>query len=193
MGKFQDYVGERVAGFMEADGEEVHFDAANDYDQFLVGGGKLASAILTGIVTNRGSKSPKNPVKELEVDSFKNLKTREVVGDGLEHDHIPSFKSLLLAKEKELGRSLTDDETRALYNNATAIELPRDIHVAGRTYGGKNTLAQAAQDAADLCGAVCHDTATHRKNLLERGYSPDVVDAAIAKIIQRNRENGVID
>ncbi|WP_331832630.1 hemagglutinin repeat-containing protein [Pseudomonas sp. LH21] len=192
--KFQDYVGERVAKYMEKEGDaEVHFNEKDDYDQFLIGGGKLAASILTGVVTNKGSKSPKNPVKELEVDSYKDLKSREVVGDRLEHDHIPSMAALRKAKEKELGRPLTDEETKLLYNNATAIELPREIHVAGRTHGGKNTAAQVEQDAADLCGAVCRDTDVLRKNLLEKGYQADIVEEAIRKIFERNRLTGVID
>lgn len=192
--KFQDYVGERVAKYMEKEGDaEVNFNEKDDYDQFLIGGGKLAASILTGVVTNKGSKSPKNPVKELEVDSYKDLKSREVVGDRLEHDHIPSMAALRKAKEKELGRPLTDEETKLLYNNATAIELPREIHVAGRTHGGKNTAAQVEQDAADLCGAVCRDTDVLRKNLLEKGYQADIVEEAIIKIFERNRLTGVID
>jgi filamentous hemagglutinin len=41
----------------------------------------------------------KTAVQELEVEAYKNLKAREVVGDGLEHDHIPSFAALRTAKE----------------------------------------------------------------------------------------------
>lgn len=37
-------------------------------------------------------------VQALDVGSFKELKHREVVGDGLEHDHIPSFAALRKAK-----------------------------------------------------------------------------------------------
>jgi filamentous hemagglutinin len=43
--------------------------------------------------------STKIPVQELDVDSYNNLKSDEVVGDGLEHDHIPSFAALRAAKE----------------------------------------------------------------------------------------------
>ncbi len=44
-------------------------------------------------------------VKALDVGSYKDLKAREKVGDGLEHDHIPSFAALRTAKENELGRN----------------------------------------------------------------------------------------
>ncbi|WP_225851744.1 hypothetical protein, partial [Xanthomonas sontii] len=86
--------------------------------------------------------SRKAPVQELDVDSYNNLKSREVVGDGLEHDHIPSFAALRLAKETELGRPLTKAESKLLYDNAIAVEVPREVHVAGETYGGKNTAEQ---------------------------------------------------
>jgi len=72
----------------------------------------------------KGKLPSKTAVQKLEVDSYQNLKAREVVGDGLEHDHIPSFAALRTAKEAELGRPLTDVETKALYQNATAVEVP---------------------------------------------------------------------
>lgn len=87
--------------------------------------------------------------------SYKELKDRSVVGDSLEHDHIPSYAALRTAKEKELGRKLTPEEDKLLYQNATAVEVPKDVHQAGPTYGGKNTEAQIQKDAMDLCGAVC--------------------------------------
>ncbi|MGY2972289.1 hypothetical protein ACVWWU_002700 [Pantoea sp. PA1] len=49
-------------------------------------------------------------VKPLDVGSYKELKDRSVVGDGLEHDHIPSFAAIRQAKENELGRKLTPTE-----------------------------------------------------------------------------------
>ncbi|MFU9139272.1 hypothetical protein ACLRGG_21345, partial [Erwinia tasmaniensis] len=60
-------------------------------------------------------------VKPLDVGSYKELKDRSVVGDRLEHDHIPSFAAIRQAKENELGRKLTPTEEKNLYNNATVI------------------------------------------------------------------------
>ncbi|MCL2892095.1 hemagglutinin repeat-containing protein [Brenneria tiliae] len=131
-------------------------------------------------------------VKPLDVGSYKELKDRSVVGDSLEHDHIPSFAALRTAKENELGRKLSPTEEKILYQNATAVEVPKDIHRAGLTYGGKNTAAQVQQDALDLCGAVCRDTDALRTNMIERGYEPALVDDAVKKIIDRNRQTGVI-
>ncbi|SUB16218.1 Filamentous hemagglutinin [Pantoea agglomerans] len=134
-------------------------------------------------------------VKPLDVGSFKELKDRAVVGDGLEHDHIPSFAAIRQAKENELGRKLTPTEEKSLYNNATAIEVPKDVHQAGRTYGGKNTPSQIKEDAIDLCGAECRDTDLHRKNMLDRGYDPKLVDDAIIEIKKKkfsNRSNKIM-
>ncbi|KTC57576.1 hypothetical protein AO287_27115 [Pseudomonas savastanoi] len=147
------------------------------------------------VVKGDGAKASvpsKTAVQELEVDAQKNLKAREVVGDGLEHDHIPSFAALRTAKEAELGRPLTELETKTLYQNSTAVEVPRDVHIAGPTYGGKNTPAQIQQDAADLCGAVCRDTEALRANLNSRGYDSKLVDETVQKIVERNRNTGVI-
>nr|WP_225776590.1 hemagglutinin repeat-containing protein [Pseudomonas sp. Marseille-Q3773] len=156
---------------------------------------KFAAVLILGkaISGAKGNLPSKTAVQELEVDSYQNLKAREVVGDGLEHDHIPSFAALRTAKEAELGRPLTDVETKALYQNATAVEVPRDVHVAGPTYGGKNTPAQIQKDAADLCGAVCRDTAALRANLTSRGYDSKLVDETVKKIVERNRQTGVIE
>ena len=72
------------------------------------------------------------------------------------------------------------------------MEIPRDVHIAGRTYGGKNTREQIQQDAADLCGAVCRDTNALRENLNSRGYDSKLVDETIQKIVDRNRATRVI-
>ncbi|MFK7091604.1 hemagglutinin repeat-containing protein [Chromobacterium violaceum] len=133
-----------------------------------------------------------SPVKELEVGSYKDLKSRSVVGDGLEHDHIPSFAALKTAREKELGRPLSRSELRELYNNATAVEIPKDVHREGRTYGGKNTPEQVGEDARNLCNAVSCDTMELRSNLLKRGYDPIKVDETIRAIVKRNKEMGVV-
>jgi filamentous hemagglutinin len=56
------------------------------------------------------------------------LKGTASLGNELEHDHIPSFVAISQAKENELGRKLTPTEEKNLYNNATAIEVPKEVH-----------------------------------------------------------------
>jgi len=96
------------------------------------------------------------------------------------------------AEEIKLGRKLTPAEDKALYQNATAVEVPKDVHRSGPTYGGKNTKEQIETDALDLCSAVCRDTTALRENMVARGYNPILVDEAINKIIIRNKKLGVV-
>jgi filamentous hemagglutinin len=113
------------------------------------------------------------------------------VGDALEHDHIPSFASLRAAKEVELDRALTPAEKTSLYNNATAVELPKDVHMDGRTYAGKNTASQVQFDASDLYSASQRDIASLRNNLLNRGYGRSVVEQTMNSIVKRNATLGI--
>ncbi|RUO79858.1 hypothetical protein CWI84_09535 [Idiomarina tyrosinivorans] len=97
---------------------------------------------------------------------------------------------MIAAEETKLGRKLTPNEERTLYNNSTTVEVPRDVHQAGRTYGGKNTKEQISQDAQDLCGPVCRDTDALKENLLNKGYNPDLVNETIKTLIKRNEGLG---
>jgi len=135
---------------------------------------------------------PTGPVQKLEVGSYQDLRSRAVVGDGLEHDHIPSFAALRTAAEAENGGPLTAEELNDLYNNATAVEVPRDVHIDGPTFGGKNTPNQIAADAANLPAAIARDIKALRDNLISRGYDPAIVEQTIQKIIQRNTKLGLI-
>lgn len=137
-----------------------------------------------------GDVKPK-PVQELEVGSYKELKNRAVVGDNLEHDHIPSFAALKKAKEAELKRELSARENKELYNNATTVEVPKTIHAAGRTYKGKNNPSQITNDAKDLCTAQNCDLETHKRNLLNKGYSEEKINKFISEVIERNKELGI--
>ncbi|WP_231849142.1 hypothetical protein [Photorhabdus asymbiotica] len=132
----------------------------------------------------------KVPVKVLDIGSYKELKDREVPGDELEHDHIPSFAALKKAKESELGRPLTDEEAKNLYQNATAIEVPKSVHAAGPTYKGRNTQKQIEQDAMDLNAAVNRDVGALRINMSKLSYDQKSVDVdkAVEEIIERNRQ-----
>ena len=109
----------------------------------------------------------------------------------LEHDHIPSFAALRTAAEAENGGPLTSGQLNRLYNNATAVEVPRDVHIDGPTFGGKNTVAQIQADATNLPGAMLRDTNALRNNLLSRGYDPTIVNQTIQNIHQRNAAMGI--
>ncbi|WP_293794178.1 hypothetical protein [uncultured Pantoea sp.] len=87
---------------------------------------------------------------------------------------------------------MTPAKEKALYQNPTVVEIPKEVHQAGPTYAGKNTAAQVQQDAFDLCGAVCRDTDALRTNMIERGYDPTSVENAVKQIIDRNKKIGII-
>ncbi|WP_149261922.1 hypothetical protein [Actinomadura sp. K4S16] len=130
-------------------------------------------------------------VKPLDVGTYADLKKREKVGDNLEHDHIPSSAALKKSKEKDLGRKLTPQEAKAVHDQGTAIEVPKNVHAKGDTWRGKNTQEKIEVDAADLSTAAERDYTTTRKNLIDEGYSPEAVDAAIKKMREANRKKGI--
>jgi filamentous hemagglutinin len=169
-------------------------------------GGKAAANAGAGILkpaTSRLRKSKKLPgagrkpgatnktVKPLDVGTYSDLKKREKVGDNLEHDHIPSSAALKKAKEKQLGRKLTPQEARDIHQRGTAIEVPKEVHAKGDTWRHKNTPDQIDSDASDLSAAAKRDYTTTRKNLIDHGYSPKEVDAALDKMREANRKKGI--
>ena len=130
-------------------------------------------------------------VKALDVDSYKVLKARSVVGDNLDLDHIPSFAALKKEKENKLGRKLSPIEEKTLRDEATAIVVPKDTHVNSRTYRGKNTKSQIVNDASNLCYAQECDINHMRKSLIDKGYDSLAVEEAIKEIIIRNESRGI--
>lgn len=131
------------------------------------------------------------PVEPLDVDTYAELRRRALSGDALEHDHIPSAAALIRAQERRLRRELRPEEVRDLYNNAAAIELPSSVHRATRTYGGRNTRAQIADDARDLAAASNRDYSDRIALLLEDGVPLDDIERAIGDVIRMNRERGI--
>lgn len=131
------------------------------------------------------------PVQPLDVDTYDALRGRAEVGDGLEHDHMPSAAALIRARELELGRKLKPHERTALYNNAASMELPQSVHRGTRTYGGRNTQTQINADAADLSAAANADYTDRIALLLERGVPMDDIETAIRNIMAMNRERGI--
>lgn len=130
-------------------------------------------------------------VKPLDVGSYKDLKAREVKGDALEHDHIPSSAALKKAKEKELGRKLTPKEARAIHDRGATIEVPKEVHAKGDTWRGRNTTDRIESDSQDLSAAAQRDYATTRRNLIEHGYTPEQVDKALERLRELNRSMGI--
>jgi RHS repeat-associated protein len=143
---------------------------------------------------NEEEGKPEEGVKQLDVDSYGELTGRSKPYDELQNDHIPSFAACVAAAEQHLGRELEPQERTALKNSLTAITVPDDVHRGdSRTYGGRNSKSQIAGDSADLAAAAQKDMAASRQALIDSGNSPEAVDAALGKVDQRNRDNGVYD
>jgi uncharacterized Zn-binding protein involved in type VI secretion len=91
-----------------------------------------------------------------EVDTYGNLKTK--TGEGLlDRDHMPSKAALKERAEQLKGEPLTPAEARRIENQGQTVAVPKDIHQAGPTYGGKNTSELSTSDAGDLAGATRRD------------------------------------
>ncbi len=132
------------------------------------------------------------PVKEFDTGSYKDLKKGEVVGDGLQHDHIPSSAAVIRARENELGEKLTPAQRRAVHNDAAAVEISDLLHSQSRTFRGRNTPAQIEMDATDLRGAMERDLRTLRGNLQTEGrLSPERIDTVIQSIRDLNLKRGI--
>ena len=131
------------------------------------------------------------PVKELDVDTYQALKDREVVGDKMQHDHIPSSAAIRRARELELGRKLKPHEAAELHRNAIAVELRDELHALSRTFRGRNTPARIELDAKDLAAAAARDYDTLRNNLVASGdYSHEQIDAVIDQLRELNGKLG---
>jgi hypothetical protein len=132
------------------------------------------------------------PVKEFDTGTYKDLQSRETVGDALQHDHIPSSAALRRAREIELNRELTRAERRALHNDGVAVELSDLLHSLSRTFKNNNTKAQIELDASDLAAAMNRDLGTLRDNLLADGrLSRRQVDSVLQEIRDLNLKRGI--
>lgn len=100
-----------------------------------------------------------SPVSIGNVGAYKDLTNKAMIGDKLEHDHIPSGAAVKLYLKKKRG-SLTPKDARLAYKNATALEVSSSMHNAGRTMGPKNK-ALSLLDAKDLRMASVKDFTYH--------------------------------
>lgn len=138
-------------------------------------------------LSDRQEQLTSGPVRELDVGTYRNLRSRAVRGDRMQHDHIPSTAAIIRARELELGRRLSRRERREIRDNAVAVELRDALHHASRTYGGRNTRAQIELDARDLRAAAERDYQTLRINLVtDGGYSVAEANAVIRTLRELN-------
>ena len=87
----------------------------------------------------------------------------------LDMDHQPSFAAQVAAREAALGRTLTPSERAAVKASTPAIASPRAVHQqTSPTFGGRNSPARIAEDAADLGAAAARDRAAFDEAMRNR-------------------------
>lgn len=126
-----------------------------------------AAALMTqplerGEVKAATSRSAKSGVEERDVASYAMVQYLEKKGDGLTGDHQPSGAAIreALREALHLAKSgpLTRSQARNAYRKAVTVVVTDVWHRAeSRTYGGRNSRAQIASDAADLITAAKKD------------------------------------
>ncbi len=128
-------------------------------------------------------------VNPLEVGIYSDLSSRSR-RDGLDIDHIPAQKVL----EATLQRAFSDmpeEEIQRYLRQAASIAIPARVHQKySETYGGRNTKAKQAQDAADLRTAVDSNFEAIKRGLLEEGYADADIEAAREQLHNLNQEQG---
>ena len=128
-----------------------------------------------------------------EVDEYGTLKGK--AGENLfDRDHQPSKGALKERAEQLKGERLSATERTRIENRAQATAIPRDVHKAGPTYGGKNTAALKTSDASDLAAATRRDADAMVQN--GRRLDPNnakVYEEAAEKMKQNSSDNAKID
>jgi hypothetical protein len=140
-------------------------------------------ALKAAEIENPGS------LREFESALYKETTTkgRGVKGDALTGDHIPSRAALVADAEARLGRKLTPSELREIRDKGVTVALGEGSHVAhSRTYGGRNTAAQIAEDAKDLSRAFGRDT----EAILKRAYdNKTLTNEMVSGYLQAYKKN----
>jgi LysM repeat protein len=145
------------------------------------------------VVYNKNSSGKANPkVKPLEVGTYGELAPRSVK-DGMDIDHIPSFKAIQKWAESD-GQPLTKKELAALKRATNGVAIPHEVHKDfSRTYGGRNTATQSSLDSKDLREAAQKDMNILKTHLKNYGYSEKDIEAAFNKLNRLNEESGIYE
>lgn len=126
-----------------------------------------------------------NPIQEWNVGSYKELEKYATTGDDLEHDHIPSYQSLI--SFLNLKGLKVKKNNRQVKNNGTAFEIKKSLHMNGATYGGKQNkqidgVVKALFDSKNLRSATIRDLSYH---FINSGYDRNIIKA-FTPIYKRN-------
>ncbi len=151
----------------------------------------LSHVDLRGLV-HKARPKPTGPVEVGDVESYDAMNKRAVVGDKIDHDHIPAFASVrdaINAQRKANGQKpLTETQEKNLKKNLTVLAVDHDVHKDGRTHSNKGGEARRTEDAKDLRQAASKDLAEHKKNMPN-----DDVDSMSDAVHKRNEEIGLYD
>jgi RHS repeat-associated protein len=151
----------------------------------------LSHVDLRGLV-HKAQPKPKGPVEVGDVESYDAMNKRAVVGDKIDHDHIPAFASTrdaINAQRKKQGlQKLTAEQENKLKKNLTVLAVDHDVHKDGRTHSNKGGEARRTEDAKNLREAASKDLAEHKKNMPN-----DDVDSMSDAVHKRNKETGLYD
>jgi RHS repeat-associated protein len=151
----------------------------------------LSHVDLRGLVHKARTK-PTGPVQVGDVESYDAMNKRAVVGDKIDHDHIPAFSSVrdkINAERKKNGLDkLTPAQETKLKNNMTVLAVEHDVHKEGRTHSNKGGEARRTEDGKNLREAASKDLGEHKKNMPD-----DDVDSMSDAVHKRNEEIGLYD
>lgn len=109
-----------------------------------------------------------------------------MVGDGLTGDHVPSIAAIRANVENTLGIPLTRAQAAVLRNETNTIIVDAEFHASGRTYFGKNTPSQVAEDSLDLQSAAHKDQSEYLSKAHDFGYVHSDLRNAFDIINHRN-------
>lgn len=120
----------------------------------------------------KGGPAKPGPVKPGQAGTYGELKAQKKAHgetEKMDMDHQPSYAAQVASRETALGRKLTPAERASLKANTPAVASPQKIHQqTSPTYGGRNTPARIAEDAADLEKAAARDRATFEEAMRNR-------------------------
>jgi RHS repeat-associated protein len=147
--------GTALASFSSVQAAQNFQTSANEFA--AESGGGTSSGNSSGVP---GTKSARRTgVKPYEVGTKKELDDKALPKDGLQHDHQPSYASLVERFKLENGREPTVEEAKEIYDKGISVAVPTKLHESSSpTYGGRNTKALQTQDAADPVAAATRDS-----------------------------------
>jgi RHS repeat-associated protein len=165
-------------------GEPKLLQPANDMQALGKFKGVISGTAATMLVVPESTETTvPRAVEAYDVGTYGELTSRSVVGDGLTIDHIPSNASNIARAEAAKGEALTQAERAAVREQGMAVAHPESVHrSASPTFGGRNTPAQIAADAANPQAAAARDT----QAMVNAASAADKVkaQAAAAKLCQ---------